>query len=182
MIPKTVLDEWDRLRGLYPQLLGWALQEDHRAYARHGITWCGRRTIGLSTWVWELNGSDNPHSLDTLRHEAAHAIAGYEAGHGPVWRRWAVRLGAQPITSRPHGGLKIYVYVATCSVCGQDHYTRSRSGLVTGRRTPVCSCAQRHFDQFVHRKVRNEGAIKSLKVALKPYMLRYSKNLQVVET
>lgn len=33
---------------------------------------------------------------DTLRHEAAHALAGFHAGHGRRWRAAAIRLGARP--------------------------------------------------------------------------------------
>ena len=31
---------------------------------------------------------------DTVLHEIAHAIAGYEAGHGPLWKVTARRIGA----------------------------------------------------------------------------------------
>ena len=33
---------------------------------------------------------------DTVLHEIAHAIAGYEAGHGPLWKATARRIGATP--------------------------------------------------------------------------------------
>lgn len=33
---------------------------------------------------------------DTILHEIAHAIVGYEAGHGPDWKRMARILGADP--------------------------------------------------------------------------------------
>lgn len=38
--------------------------------------------------------------MDTLRHEVAHALSGIGAGHGPVWRRWARIVGANPKASR----------------------------------------------------------------------------------
>lgn len=38
--------------------------------------------------------------LDTLMHEIAHALVGYGAGHGPVWQRKAIELGAQPTPSK----------------------------------------------------------------------------------
>lgn len=31
--------------------------------------------------------------MDTLKHELAHAIVGYSAGHGPIWREKAIELG-----------------------------------------------------------------------------------------
>ena len=33
---------------------------------------------------------------DTVLHEIAHAIAGPEAGHGPLWKATARRIGATP--------------------------------------------------------------------------------------
>jgi predicted SprT family Zn-dependent metalloprotease len=33
---------------------------------------------------------------DTVLHELAHAVVGHEAGHGPVWKAAARRLGANP--------------------------------------------------------------------------------------
>ena len=33
---------------------------------------------------------------DTILHEIAHAIAGANAGHGPVWKAVAKRIGAAP--------------------------------------------------------------------------------------
>ncbi|ADJ55308.1 hypothetical protein RB16p004 [Escherichia phage RB16] len=38
--------------------------------------------------------------LDTLMHEIAHALVGYGAGHGPVWQRKAIELGAKPTSSK----------------------------------------------------------------------------------
>jgi predicted SprT family Zn-dependent metalloprotease len=33
---------------------------------------------------------------DTILHEIAHALAGPQAGHGPSWKRQAMRIGARP--------------------------------------------------------------------------------------
>ena len=38
--------------------------------------------------------------LDTLMHEIAHGLVGYGAGHGPVWQRKAIELGAKPTSSK----------------------------------------------------------------------------------
>ena len=42
-----------------------------------------------------LEGSEE-QIRDTVLHEIAHAIAGYEAGHGPLWTATARRIGATP--------------------------------------------------------------------------------------
>ncbi len=38
----------------------------------------------------------NEQVRDTVLHEIAHAIAGPEAGHGPLWKATARRIGATP--------------------------------------------------------------------------------------
>ena len=42
-----------------------------------------------------LEGSEE-QIRDTVLHEIAHALAGREAGHGPLWRETARRIGATP--------------------------------------------------------------------------------------
>jgi hypothetical protein len=160
MIPDLVLDEWIHLKILYPQLHGWVLRESRRAIGCHATTYFGGCVIMMSSWVWELNGVDHSDLLRTIRHEAAHVIAGFEAKHDPIWKEWAVRLGTDPVTCRQPGSpkMKTYLYVAICSVCGKEYHTWSRTGLVKGKRQPTCACAH------------------------PPCLLEFSKDLQVVET
>lgn len=52
------------------------------------------RTVKLSReWMRKLPMKD---VTDTILHEIAHAIAGPGYGHGPVWKRAAVKIGAVP--------------------------------------------------------------------------------------
>ncbi len=68
--------EWSkRMR----RVLGRAFVREHR--------------IRLSAWL------DERQAADTLRHELAHIAAGRgqrRRPHGPRWRAWAARLGAEP--------------------------------------------------------------------------------------
>ena len=41
-------------------------------------------------------GGSKEQIRDTVLHEIAHAIAGREAGHGPLWKVTARRIGATP--------------------------------------------------------------------------------------
>ncbi len=57
-----------------------------RAYIRENF-------IRLSVWL------DDAQAHETLRHELAHIAVGHgkrEPPHGPRWKEWAVRLGANP--------------------------------------------------------------------------------------
>ena len=47
-----------------------------------------------------LEGSE-AQIRNTVLHEIAHAIAGHEAGHGPLWKATARRIGATPRASGP---------------------------------------------------------------------------------
>ena len=54
--------------------------------------------IDLVIWISRthaLEGSEE-QIRDTVLHEIAHAIAGHEAGHGPLWKATARRIGATP--------------------------------------------------------------------------------------
>lgn len=43
------------------------------------------------------------HVTDTILHEIAHALAGYEAGHGDTWKYHAKIVGANPRASSSDG-------------------------------------------------------------------------------
>lgn len=71
-------------------LAQWRLELD-LAKARAGVCRHGDRTIGLSAPLTRLH--DEAEVRDTVLHEIAHALAGPRAGHGPVWRATAERIG-----------------------------------------------------------------------------------------
>lgn len=83
--------------------------------AKHGLSdWSfkinGRlkRTLGLCSYSKREIQLRRKHVeedtydciLDTLLHEIAHALAGYNAGHGPKWKAIAIRLGAKPTSTK----------------------------------------------------------------------------------
>lgn len=50
-----------------------------------------RRTIYLSKFFLDIDSEES--TLNTIRHEVAHALAGSRAGHGPKWRAIFLELG-----------------------------------------------------------------------------------------
>ena len=64
------------------------------AKRRLGDCHFGDRVIRISR-AHALEGSEE-QIRDTVLHEIAHAIAGPEAGHGPLWKATARRIGATP--------------------------------------------------------------------------------------
>ena len=75
------------------ELEGWTLVFDN-AKARAGACRFNRREVSLSRPSTRLRSE--PDVRDTILHEIAHALAGHAAGHGPDWRRTALRIGASP--------------------------------------------------------------------------------------
>ena len=74
-------------------LTGWTLAFVE-AKRRLGDCHFRHRVIRISR-THALEGSEE-QIRDTVLHEIAHAIAGREAGHGPLWKVTARRIGATP--------------------------------------------------------------------------------------
>lgn len=68
----------------------WRFEFD-RSTKRFGVCKYASRTIGLSEKLTRAN--DIERCKETILHEIAHALAGSQAGHGPVWVRQARALG-----------------------------------------------------------------------------------------
>ena len=88
--------------------------------------------------------SQNPPEsvTDTLLHEIAHAIAGPAAGHGPVWKAVAARLGATPkaCDTSPDTIVEPGDWQTTCPACLKTHHRYRRPPTLTGYR---CRCPAR---------------------------------------
>ena len=59
-----------------------------------GTCWHTRKLIRLQARFFFASTKETIN--DTILHEVAHAIAGYEAGHGPEWKHWCNILGCIP--------------------------------------------------------------------------------------
>ena len=72
---------------------GWKFKWDN-ATVRFGCCNYRTKTISLSRKLTERNSEEQ--AKDTVLHEIAHVLAGSNAKHGPVWKEWAVKVGARP--------------------------------------------------------------------------------------
>ncbi|MCA1800425.1 MAG: SprT-like domain-containing protein [Actinobacteria bacterium] len=113
-----------------------------------------RPRYGMPTVVGiELSQYWTPHLSDaevkdTILHEIAHALAGFNAGHGYKWKAEARRIGANPTRTaeavpaevKARVGKLHAKYSATCRSCGQVYYfNRMGKSWKAGRK--VCgSC------------------------------------------
>ncbi len=60
---------------------------------RAGATKFGEKVVSVSRRFAQSVQVPNHAVRDTILHEVAHAMAGYAAAHGPVWKRQAVAIG-----------------------------------------------------------------------------------------
>ena len=106
-------------------LLGWKFRFD-RSRRRFGCCNHGRKRISLSAVLTRLNELKDVQ--DTIAHEVAHALTPGK-GHGRVWKRKAVQLGASP--ERCFDGtvnMPEPTFLGTCPSCGKSvkRFRRSR--------------------------------------------------------
>jgi len=97
--------------------------------------------------------------LDTLLHEIAHAVAGPEAGHGPIWKAVAARIGATPraCDDSPDTVVQPGDWQTTCPACKHTHYRYRRPKSLSGYR---CKCPARTSLVFAYRgDPRREPAV-----------------------
>ncbi len=81
--------------------------------------------IRLSRYI-----SSDEQAIETLRHEYAHAVAelkhGSKAGHGRLWRRLAIEMGARPRSCGKGPLLAVPLLQPSCAACGHAHAPRAR--------------------------------------------------------
>jgi predicted SprT family Zn-dependent metalloprotease len=115
---------------------GWTFKYDN-AVKRFGVCRYRSKTIGLSRKLVLLN--DKEKVKDTILHEIAHAIAGFESGHGEIWKHVCIQIGAKPERCYDTDDTNVVElkYYAKCGVCGKEHQ-KARLKLKNVRRS--CRC------------------------------------------
>jgi hypothetical protein len=77
--------------------------------------------ITLSLGLVQVN--DEVVIRNTILHEIAHAKAGNQAGHGPLWKLVAIAVGAKPEATCGIGVNLVPTKIrAVCPLCSQVHY------------------------------------------------------------
>jgi predicted SprT family Zn-dependent metalloprotease len=113
----------------------WRFAWSRTTRVRGDCNWA-TRTIRLSRHYAAAN--DWVGVRDTILHEVAHALAGRNAGHGETWKRFARKVGADPVRAGDLGGRKRPVparWRLTCPGCGRVAY-RQRND--SARRPMAC--------------------------------------------
>lgn len=103
---------------------GWRFKLD-RAKARCGCCWFDTKVISVSKFYLQGARVTAQNIRNTVLHEIAHALAGYDAGHGPVWKAIAIDIGCDGnrLNSIWTGAPRRYII--SCA-CGRIYRTRHR--------------------------------------------------------
>jgi SprT protein len=116
----------------------WSFAFDH-ARRRAGLTDHGAHRISVSRHLAARYEDDEVHQV--LLHEVAHALAGFDAGHGARWKRIAGELGY--VGGRLHDGeiaTELAPWVGHCPA-GHEHHRFRRP-----TRTASCGRCSKRFD------------------------------------
>jgi hypothetical protein len=102
--------------------------------------------IRLSRYI-----SSDEQAIETLRHEYAHAVAelkhGSKAGHGRLWRRLAVEMGAHPRSCGQGPLLAVPLLQPSCVACGFTHAPTARRSR--GARCRACRSGRLEWQPVV---------------------------------
>lgn len=110
------------------------------AHGRAGSCNFPKREIRLSLFLMAVRTREG--TLDTIRHEVAHAIAGAGAGHGQEWKDVHVRLGGtgqvewDPKSLAPDAN--IYRWTYSCAGCHRHLGKSVNRRNFTNRVTRCC--------------------------------------------
>lgn len=127
-----------------------------QAKQRFGVCRHSRKEISLSAPLVSLN--DEAQVTDTILHEIAHALAGPAAKHGPVWKAFAVKVGANP--SRCYDSAAVVTpaapWLLVCDTCGHT-IERHRRSKARGACPACCRryAGGRYDARYVMRWTRN---------------------------
>lgn len=107
----------------------------------------GRVKWTFPTWTLEMStklvdANDREQTLDTIRHEVAHVLAGPRAKHGPTWKAMCAITGARPVRCYSGGEVNAVdvAWRAECGDCGKEIATWTRKPKLSVRYHKASQC------------------------------------------
>lgn len=107
----TMLSREMQKHGLIEQGWGWSFNNRKSSL---GLCKYVSKTIFLSRPMVEINSEEI--IANTILHEIAHALCDKDAGHGPEWKRMAIKVGARPERCTTLASSVPGRYVAICPI------------------------------------------------------------------
>ena len=105
----------------------------------HRIGWCCSRRLVIVINDYYADHNDQMLVMDTLLHEAAHAIVGPVHQHNGIWKEMALRLGCAPTAcSKIDVVLRPGKWRASCPSCALQFEKYRRPKYIAGYYCPKC--------------------------------------------
>ena len=145
---ENIVDELFKKHKIYE--LGWVFKWDN-AQRRYGCCHFDSKRITLSK---HLNVRRKEKNIkNTILHEIAHILAGYENGHNEVWQKIAKKIGCS--ANRTSLDIKPYFkYKGECPSCGNISF---RHRLPKSKRVSCAKCSPKFNDKFIFNwKINDE--------------------------
>lgn len=152
-------------------LHGWTVKLDN-AKKRAGQCTYPVRTISLSRCL--IKARPIEHSLDTARHEVAHAIVGPGHGHGKVWRDKLIELGGdgeQFFELDSSSAEKLASMTKYVGICPNNHhsaYSRRPSRKRSCHRCNPSRYDERYLIRIYDRAAFDRGVVVEVGYAPRP--------------
>jgi predicted SprT family Zn-dependent metalloprotease len=133
-IPSFFNDIFVKVRKMALDLLAshdlpdWSFAFNRRKQAM-GLCVYHRRTIELSVYFGKRSHDE---ILDTILHEIAHALVGPGHGHGAVWERKCIEIGAKPIRCAANADMPKGRWLSHCNGCGNQFHRHRKPKRVKG--------------------------------------------------
>jgi hypothetical protein len=118
-------------------LHGWRFKLD-RAKMRCGCCQYNKQIISLSRFYVANQNVPIEGLQDTVLHEIGHALAGWQAGHGPEWKRVCIAIGyTNPSRMCPFPTIAQPKYIVSCGCNESARYRYRRCASSVCRK---CKC------------------------------------------
>lgn len=118
-----------------------------------------RKQITMSSHLAKARTKE--HTVDTILHEIAHALAGSKAGHGKDWKDVCVRIGARPercFDTEEIAPEYLHKWIAICPSHPENHYGMNRRNH--NYRCPKCH-GKLHYAEYSQPEPRTYKPFKS---------------------
>lgn len=129
---------------------GWKFNWNNHNRA-FGMCSYNSKTIYLSLMFVRLNTESEVK--DTILHEIAHAIAGYEAGHGEAWKKVCIEIDCKPVATfnDEMAFSNSTRYRAVCSKCNREYKSANKLPIYC-----LCELKQNKKTFLIYTDRKNE--------------------------
>jgi len=133
----------------------WKIVWQNNTRSRIGLCKHENKTIELSSFALERM-KDKRDMVDVVLHEIAHAMVGPGNGHGKVWKKACIKIGAKPERCIDYDALDRKPTDTKYSYHCKVHGFQFGASRQTKKRYSCVECCSTHFNaNYLLTKVQN---------------------------